>query len=99
MEFSITTSCRLDADEIRSQRDRYRGAGEGATVLERTSRRLVVEISPAGASVFPDLVEVESDCCPFFELDWDSSKRRFSIAVAEREHEPALEAIGFALGL
>ena len=47
----------------------------------------------------PELVEVERRCCPFFAIDWDPERRRFSIGVSDAEHEPALDAIAYALGL
>jgi hypothetical protein len=99
MELPLVASCELDADGLSAQRERYREAGEGAIVLERSSRRLVVEISAQGASAVPELVEVERRCCPFFAIDWNPEPRRFSIGVSEPEHEPALAAIAFALGL
>ena len=99
MEPPLAPRCDLDADGLRLQRERYRRAGDGATLRERTDRLIALDVSPGGAAVVPGLIEVESACCPFFDLSWDPGSRRFSIAVGDREHEPALEAIAFALGL
>ena len=99
MELPIAPSCDLDAEGLRRQRERYRQAGEGATVRERTARRLAVDVTPQGAKVVPELIEVESACCPFFELSWDPDSNRFSMGVRDATHEPALEALTFALGV
>jgi hypothetical protein len=99
MELPLVPSCDLDADGLSAQRERYREAGEGAVVLERSPRRLVVEVSGRGASAVPELVDVERRCCPFFAIDWDPERRRFSIGVSETEQEPALDAIASALGV
>jgi hypothetical protein len=98
MELPLVPSCELDAGGLKAQRERYRAAGEGATVLERTARRLVVEVSPQAVSAVSNLVEVERECCPFFQIDWDSSLGRLSFGVSDAEHEPALDAIAYALG-
>ena len=95
----MAPSCALDADGLRRQRERYRRMGAGATVIERSPRRLVVEVAEGGADVVPEVIAVESECCPFFDLAWDAGARRFSIAVSESQHEPALDAIEFALGV
>jgi hypothetical protein len=99
MELPMVAGCELDAEGLSAQRERYREAGQEAVVLKRSSRRLVVEVSPQAASAVPKLVEVERECCPFFEIDWDPGRRRFSIGVTDAEHEPALDAIAFALGV
>jgi hypothetical protein len=44
------------------------------------------------------LIEVERECCPFFELRYDASRRVFTVAVLEPAHAPALDAIAHALG-
>jgi hypothetical protein len=69
-------------------------------VIERTNRGLAVELD---ATVDPALIEqtiaTERECCPFFELSWDGAARLLAISVAQPEHEPALEAIAYALGV
>jgi len=99
-ELSPAPSCSLDEDGRRDQLARYRHAGAGARVIERTPRRLAVELD---AAVDPALVEqaiaTERECCPFFELRWDPAARLLAISVAQREHEPALDALAHALEL
>jgi hypothetical protein len=50
-------------------------------------------------SLVETLIEVERGCCPFYELTWDRATRSLSIAVSASDHEPALDAIGHALGV
>jgi len=87
-------ACRLDADGLRTQHDRYRRLGTVTVHVTRVPRRLTVEFSSA---VDHDLVDqalaVERDCCPFFTLDYDPGTRRLTACVAE----PALDALIAAL--
>ena len=93
-------SCSLDEAALRSQLERYRVAGRDATILERGPRRLIIAISDQVADgVVDELVAVERECCPFFDLDWQPAQRRLAVSVAGEWHEPALEAIASALGL
>jgi hypothetical protein len=96
----MAPSCALDEAGLRLQLERYRAAGHGARLLERTPSRLLVELDPAvQIELVDELVAVERECCPFFVLAWEPDLRRLSVSVSELEHEPALEAIAFALGL
>ena len=99
MELPVISSCDLDSDGLRAQLERYRAAGRGAEVIERSPRLLAIEVEAEGAAVVPALIEVESECCPFFGLDWDPESRRLSISVTEERDEPALGAIAYALGV
>jgi hypothetical protein len=92
-------SCSLDEADLRVQLDRYREVGRGALWLESSPRRQVVQVADdVPDSLIDELIEVEQDCCPFFELGWESAARRLSISVGEREREPALGALAEALG-
>ena len=93
-------SCALDDTGMARQRERYRSAGAEARVLQRSPRRLVLELNArVDAGEVEELVAVERECCPFFELGWQSALRQLSVAVSREADEPALEAIAFALGL
>lgn len=93
-------SCRLDRAGLESQSARWRAIGRGAQVIERSPRNLCVRIGSEVASpLVSEVVAVESECCPFFELVWEPADRRLQIGVGEPEQQPALEAISFALGL
>jgi hypothetical protein len=83
---------------MRDQRDRYRTVGHASRIIEQDARHRVVRVADdVPDSVVDELITVERDCCPFFELRWDAAERLLSIAVASGEHEPALEAISCAL--
>jgi hypothetical protein len=96
----MAPSCALDESGLRSQLERYRRAGRNARMVERTRRTLVADLD---RSVDPRLVEetvaVERDCCPFFALTWEPTRRRLTVSVSRAEHEPALDAIAFAMDL
>jgi hypothetical protein len=96
----MAPSCALDETGLRLQLERYRRAGRGATIVERTRRRLVVDLDcGVDEKLLEEALAVERDCCPFFTLSWEPRRGQLTIAVAATEHEPALEAIAFALGL
>jgi hypothetical protein len=94
----MAPSCALDEPGLLAQRERYRRAGRGARIVRRTRRRVVVDL---GASVdtndVDELIAVERECCPFFELQWAPELRRLSVSVSRAEHEPAIDAILHAL--
>jgi hypothetical protein len=96
----LAASCALDGTGLRAQCERYRQAGAGARVVERSALRLVVQLDQ---HVDPTLVEetigIERECCPFYGFGWEPERRRLSISVSQPDQAPALEAIGFALGL
>ncbi|MGH2866944.1 MAG: hypothetical protein ACRDNK_05165 [Solirubrobacteraceae bacterium] len=96
----IPASCALDEGELQRQLGRYRVAGRGAQVTERTARRLVLDLAAdVPDSEVQELVAVERGCCPFFGLDWDPEARRLAIGVLASDDEPALAAVAAALGL
>jgi hypothetical protein len=91
-------ACRLEGDGARMQAGRYRALAEHAEEVSRIPRALIARFD---ASVDPALVAgalaVERECCPFFELDYDEAARRLEISVADRDLEPALDAVAAAL--
>jgi hypothetical protein len=96
----MAPSCALDEAGLRLQLERYRHAGRGARLVEKTRLRLVVELGEhVDGKLVEEAVAIERECCPFFTLDWQSARRRLTVSVAHVEHEPALGAIAFALGL
>lgn len=96
----MAPSCALDEAGLRLQLERYRRAGEGARLVEQTRRRFVVDLDAhADGKLIEEAVAVERKCCPFFALDWEPVRRRLTVSVSHTEHEPALGAIAFALGL
>jgi hypothetical protein len=93
-------SCSLDEPGLTAQLARYRAVGEGATMIERGQRRLVIQLGDAASdAAVEELVAVERSCCPFFELEWKPRERRLLVGVSSADDEPALDAIAYALGL
>jgi hypothetical protein len=96
----MAPSCALDEAGLLLQLQRYRHAGRGAALVDRTPRHLVVQFDQhVNAGVVDAAIAVERECCPYFTLDWQAPTRRLTISIAEPEHEPALDGIAFALGL
>jgi hypothetical protein len=94
----MAPSCALDEAGLRLQLGRYRQVGAGARQVERTRRSLVVDLDEQVDTQFVDeTITLERECCPFFTLTWEHERRRLTIAVSHVEHEPALDAIAFAL--
>jgi hypothetical protein len=96
----MAPSCGLDEMGLRLQRARYGKAGAGARVVQRTRRRLVVDLDQkVELKLVDELLAVERECCPFLELGWRPDARRLSVTVSQKRHEPALDAIAFAFNL
>lgn len=96
----MAPSCALDESGLRSQLERYRQVGRDARLIERTHRRLVADLGDeVDSELVARTVAVERECCPFFALTWEPDRRRLTVAVSEAAHEPALDAIAFALNL
>jgi hypothetical protein len=96
----MAPSCALDEAGLSLQLERYRRAGIGAHLVDRSRRSLAVRLDrDIDTALIEETLAVERECCPFFTLHWEPDRRRLTIAVSEVEHEPALDAIAFALGL
>ena len=96
----LPESCTLDPGGLSEQLARYRSAGAGAEVIVRSPRRITIRVGEhADDAVIAELIETERTCCPFYELEYHPAERQLSIGVATQQHEPALEAIAYALGL
>jgi hypothetical protein len=96
----VAPSCALDDAGLRAQFERYRRVGAGARLIGRTRSRVVVDLDErADTRLVEELLDIERACCPFFELGWEPDRRRLTVSVAHAEHEPALDAIVFALDL
>ena len=83
---------------MRAQLARYRALGRRARLLERTPKRMLVQLDDnVDAAMVEEVIALERECCPFFTIEWQSESRRLAVAVSAAEHEPALGAIAFAL--
>lgn len=89
--------CRLDLAGLREQRDRYRALQAHVERLERDRGRLRVSFSTGVArGRIAEAVAVERECCPFFVLSYDESRRRLTVTVEDERQEAALDALRFA---
>jgi hypothetical protein len=96
----MAPSCALDEAGLRLQLERYRHAGTGASLVDRTQRCLVVDLDEhVDPKLVEETIDIERECCPFFALDWEPARRRLTVSVSQAEYEPALDAIAFALDL
>lgn len=96
----MAPSCALDEAGLRSQLERYRQASRNARLIERTPRRLVADLDQdVDVELVAEAVAVERECCPFFALTWEPDRRRLTVSVSDAVHEPAIDAIAFALSL
>jgi hypothetical protein len=96
----MAPSCALDDAGLRLQLERYRQAGAGARLVDRTPQSLVVDLDEqVDTQLVAETIAIERECCPFFTLDWEPERRRLTVEVSQAEHEPALDAIAFALDL
>jgi hypothetical protein len=96
----MAPSCALDETGLRQQLERYRRAGRSARLLERTPRSLTIDFDrQVDVGLVEQTIAIERACCPFFDLRWEADVRRLTISVSRTEHQPALDAIAFALAL
>lgn len=69
----MAPSCALDETGLGSQLERYRQAGDGARLIERTRRTLVVDLDErVDTRLVAETIAIERECCPFFTLDWEA---------------------------
>jgi hypothetical protein len=65
----MVPSSALDETGLRVQYERYRQAGKDTHLVGHTQRRLVVALDKqVDPKLVDELVAVERECCPFFEL-------------------------------
>jgi hypothetical protein len=96
----MAPSCALDESGLRLQLERYQQAGRNARLIERTPRSLVADLDKdVDAELVAETVAIERECCPFFTFTWEPDRRRLTISVSQAAHEPAIDAIAFALDL
>jgi len=98
MELPIV-GCRLDANGLRLQRDRYRQLGLSAEAIEREEGTLNVRFATGlDADLLRETIAIETDCCPFFRFDYQPHSRLLRIGVERADQAPALDALAHALG-
>jgi cobalamin biosynthesis Mg chelatase CobN len=90
--------CTLDSSRLEDQLRRYQQLGATANSIEQQELKLVISFSArVDLGLLDETVEIERQCCSFFSLDYDASRRVLSIAVAGPERRDALAALLSAL--
>jgi hypothetical protein len=75
----MAPSCALDETGLRLRLERYRQAGAGARLVDRTPRSLVVDLDEhVDTRLVDETIAIERECCPFFTLDWEPERRRLT---------------------
>jgi hypothetical protein len=91
-------ACRLEADELAAQLERYRAIGRLAAEMERRPGRVVVRFADDPPSALIErTLDVERGCCPFFEVEYDPATRLLTISADDLDHRPGVDAIAQAL--
>jgi hypothetical protein len=94
----LPLACSLDETEMAAQRARYAVVARHVQSLASGERSLKARLDETlDGAVLRELIDVERECCPFFEIGYDAGERVLSVSVASDEHTPALEAIAHSL--
>jgi hypothetical protein len=96
---SAVPTCALDETGVREQRARYARLAPGVARVQREPEALLIEFHEGfDRGALEQALAVERECCPFFQFEFDDSKRRLRSTVGEPEQLPALEALAHAVG-
>src|SRR4051794_33136339 len=91
-------ACSLDETGMAAQRARYAVLARHVESLAQGERLLKARLDETlDGTVLRELIEVERECCPFFEIGYDAGDRLLSVSVSSDEHAPALQAIAHSL--
>jgi hypothetical protein len=94
----LPLACSLDETAMAAQRARYAVVARHVQSVASGERSLRARIDETlDGAVLRELIEVERECCPFFEIGYDAAERLLSVSVSTEEHAPALQAIAHAL--
>jgi hypothetical protein len=95
----LPIACSLDETGMAAQRARYAVVARHVLSLARGERSLKARLDESlDGAVLRELIDVERECCPFFDIRLDAGQRLLTVAVSSAEHEPALQAIAHSLG-
>jgi len=94
----LPLACSLDETAMAAQRARYAVVARHVQSLASGELSLKARIDETlDGAVLRELIEVERECCPFFEIGYDAAERLLSVSVSSEEHAPALQAIAHVL--
>ena len=90
--------CRLDLAGLGAQRERYRRLGRQLEHARRVPQRLELRFTDElDRALLDETLAIERECCPFFALAYDATRRELAITVANPAQDPALDALRHAL--
>jgi hypothetical protein len=93
-------SCSLSAAGLEGQRARHARLASDVVGVRRGEAELEIAFADGyDRDALAELVAVERECCPFFDLRIDDAARRLRVAVDDPTHRPALDALADALGV
>jgi hypothetical protein len=94
----LPLACSLDETGMAAQRARYAVVARHLVSLAHGDRALKARLDETlDGAVLRELIDVERECCPFFEIGYDATERVLSVSVSTEEHAPALQAIAHSL--
>jgi hypothetical protein len=94
----LPLACTLDETAMAAQRARYVVVARHVLGLAHGDRLLRARLDEGlDGAVLRELIEVENECCPFFDISFDATERLLTVSVSSEEHEPALQAIAHSL--
>jgi hypothetical protein len=94
----LPLACSLDETGMAAQRARYAVVARHVQSLASGERSLKARLDESlDGAVLRELIDVERECCPFFDIAYDAGERVLSVSVSSDEHAPALQAIAHSL--
>jgi hypothetical protein len=94
----LPLACSLDEAGMAAQRARYAVVARHVVSLAHGERSLKARLDEMlDGAVLRELIDVERECCPFFDMHFDAAEHVLSVSVSSEEHEPALQAIAHGL--
>ena len=94
----LPLACSLNETEMAAQRARYAVVARHVQSLASGERSLRARLDETlDGAVLRELIDVERECCPFFEIGYDATERVLSVSVSTEGHAPALQAIAHSL--
>jgi hypothetical protein len=94
----LPLACSLDETGMAAQRARYAVVARHVQSLASGERSLKARLDESlDGAVLRELIDVERECCPFFDIAYDAGERVLSVSVSNDEHAPALQAIAHSL--
>jgi hypothetical protein len=95
----MVPSCSLTKAGLEGQRRRQARLAPHIRRRALTGNTLLVVFDEGlDRATLEEMVAIERECCPFFELSFDEGSHALTIAVGEADHLPALAALARALG-